>query len=278
VSKPWTRHEIQAAQAKQFIAESEYILPVRLDDSQLPGLAQTVGYIDARNLNAEGIIDLIMEKLGRTLPKLFRGMDLGHDIDPLRSTLEKLDPELFEEICKEILICFKFNIASEQSLETSALAHSTPIGKGSISTGLFRDTFMYAQQLFTEFGYGVDETASRVFGQEISTSGGGSIQQLSGLARVVVHSVVERIPNAEDILAFGEKLKADSIDNVIFFVNERLHNNPSYFGAVDRPLRELQLNAVVLFTEDLAYQVLTTDIYRKHEAQIRWVYSLTMLD
>src|SRR5712692_5049226 len=38
VSKPWTKHEIKAAQAKQFTAESEYILPVRLDDSQLPGL------------------------------------------------------------------------------------------------------------------------------------------------------------------------------------------------------------------------------------------------
>jgi hypothetical protein len=130
VSKPWTRHEIKAAQAKQLIAESEYILPVRLDDSQLPGLAPTISYIDARNLNAEGIIDLVMEKLGRTLPKLFRGIDLGHDIDPLGSALAKLDPALFEEICKEILNCFKFRTANEATLESSALVRGTSIGKG----------------------------------------------------------------------------------------------------------------------------------------------------
>lgn len=174
VAKPWTRHEIKAAQAKQFVAESEYILPVRLDDSRLPGLSQTIGYVDARNLNAEGIVQLIAEKLGRTSPRLFRGMDLGHDIDPLRSALDKLDPALFEEICTEILKCFKFSTAGEQAIESSVLARNAPIGKGSIRTGLFHDTFTYAQHLFTEIGSGVDKVASRVFGEEeFSSEGGG---------------------------------------------------------------------------------------------------------
>jgi hypothetical protein len=273
VTKPWTRHEIKAAQAKQFTAESEYILPVRLDDSQLPGLAPTVGYVDARDLNAEGIIQLIMEKLGRTSPILFRGMDLGHDIDPIRSALDKLDPTLFEEICAEILKCFKFSTAGEQAVESSVLARNTPIGKGSIRTGLFHDTFTYVQQLFTELGSGADEAASRMFGEEVFSSEGGDVRQLVGLAKVVIHSVVEKVPAEEDIIAFGTGLKTDSIPNVIFMVNESVYRTMAYFGVVYRTLSELQLNAVILFGEDLAYQVLTTDVYRKYEPRLKWLYT-----
>jgi hypothetical protein len=271
VTKPWTRHEIKAAQAKQFVSESEYILPVRLDDSRLPGLAPTVGYVDARNLNAEGIVQLIAEKLGRTSPKLFRGMDLGHDFDPLRSALDKLDPALFEEICVEILKCFQFSTAGEQTIESSVLARHAPIGRDSIRMGLFHDTFTYAQQLFTEIGSGVNKPASRVFGEEVFSSDGGDVRQLRGLAKVVIHSVVEKAPAEEDVIAFGAGLKADSIRNVIFAVNESIHRAPSYFGVVHHSLAKLQLNAVILFGEDLAYQVLTTDVYRKYEPRLKWL-------
>jgi hypothetical protein len=272
VSKPWTRHEIKAAQAKQLVAESEYILPVRLDDSRLPGLAETVGYVDARRLNAEGIVQLIMEKLGRTSPKLFRGMDLGHDIDPMRSALDELDPALFEEICAEILKCFQFSTAGEQAIESSVLARNAPIGRGSIRTGLFRDTFMYAQHLFTELGSGIDEAASRVFGEEVSVSEGGEVGQLRGLAGVVIHSAVEKPPVEEDINAFGEGLKADSIRNAIFLVNKSVYRASSYIGVAYHSLSKLRLNAAVLFSEDLAYQVLTTDVYRRYEPQLKWLY------
>jgi hypothetical protein len=273
VAKPWTRHEIKAAQAKQFTAESEYILPVRLDDSRLPGLAPTVGYVDARELNAEGIVQLVMEKLGRTLPRLFRGMDLGHDIDPIRSALDKLDPTLFEEICAQILKCFKFSTASEQAVESSVLARIAPIGRGSIRTGLFHDTFTYSQHLFTELGSGIDEAASRVFGEEVSVSEGGEVGQLSGLAGVVIHSAVEKPPAEEDVSAFGEGLKADSIRNAIFMVNKSVYRASSYVGVAYRSLSQLQLNAAVLFSEDLAYQVLTTDVYRRYETRLKWLYT-----
>jgi len=63
VSKPWTRHERQSAQARAFADVGPYLLPVRLDDSELPGLRPTVGYIDARNTPAERLVSLIEQKL-----------------------------------------------------------------------------------------------------------------------------------------------------------------------------------------------------------------------
>src|SRR5437762_8536234 len=46
--KLWTRHELKQAQARAFKENSEYILPVRLDDTEIPGLNATTGYIDLR--------------------------------------------------------------------------------------------------------------------------------------------------------------------------------------------------------------------------------------
>ncbi len=62
-SKPWTRHERQSAQARALTEIGPYLLPVRLDDSELPGLRPTVGYIDARNTSVERLVWLIEQKL-----------------------------------------------------------------------------------------------------------------------------------------------------------------------------------------------------------------------
>src|SRR5262249_10775367 len=42
-TKVWTRHEREAAQARAFQENAEYILPVRLDDTQIPGILPTIG-------------------------------------------------------------------------------------------------------------------------------------------------------------------------------------------------------------------------------------------
>ena len=47
--KLWTNHERQLAQARAFQENREYILPVRLDDTEIPGIPPTVGYLDLRN-------------------------------------------------------------------------------------------------------------------------------------------------------------------------------------------------------------------------------------
>lgn len=65
-SKPWTQHERQSAQARALTNVGPYLLPVRLDDSELPGLRPTVGYVDARHISVEQLVWLIEQKLSAT--------------------------------------------------------------------------------------------------------------------------------------------------------------------------------------------------------------------
>lgn len=64
IQKLWTKHELRQAQARSFTLDREYILPVRLDDTVLPGLPMTVGYVDLRSTAISQIALLLLDKLG----------------------------------------------------------------------------------------------------------------------------------------------------------------------------------------------------------------------
>ncbi len=63
--KLWTRHELRNAQARAFTESAEYILPVRLDDTALPGMPSTMGYIDMRTTSDSELVNLTPTKLGK---------------------------------------------------------------------------------------------------------------------------------------------------------------------------------------------------------------------
>jgi hypothetical protein len=63
-NRVWTNHERQSAQARALTENKEYILPARFDDTPIPGLRTTVGYIDLRSRTAESIAELVVKKLG----------------------------------------------------------------------------------------------------------------------------------------------------------------------------------------------------------------------
>ena len=64
VQKQWTRHEWRSAQERALKeANSAYILPIRLDDTELPGLLSTTAYQDMRTSNTEEIAEIAIEKL-----------------------------------------------------------------------------------------------------------------------------------------------------------------------------------------------------------------------
>lgn len=64
--KVWTNHERQSAQARALEENHEYVLPVRFDDTEIPGLRSTIGYIDARHTTPDQLVHLILQKLGGT--------------------------------------------------------------------------------------------------------------------------------------------------------------------------------------------------------------------
>lgn len=65
VSKKWTNHERQSAQDRALTQAAPYILPVRLDDSKLPGLHTSIAYIDARRFGLTELVELVLKKLAR---------------------------------------------------------------------------------------------------------------------------------------------------------------------------------------------------------------------
>jgi len=68
VNKAWTKHELKSAQARAFEENLEYVLPVRLDDSELPGLTPTIAYLDARTTPLHEICQMFVVKLGLKRP------------------------------------------------------------------------------------------------------------------------------------------------------------------------------------------------------------------
>jgi hypothetical protein len=61
--KVWTNHERSSAQARAFEERAEYILPVRLDDTEIPGLKPTIGYVSAAEVTASELADMVFQKV-----------------------------------------------------------------------------------------------------------------------------------------------------------------------------------------------------------------------
>jgi len=61
--KLWTTHERQNAQERAFKANQEYILPIKIDDTKIPGILDTVGYLDIREKSIEEIFEVLKQKL-----------------------------------------------------------------------------------------------------------------------------------------------------------------------------------------------------------------------
>ena len=69
--KLWTNHERQAMQARAFQEHQEYILPTRFDDTPIPGVLSTVGYISLTGRSPQEFVKVVQTKLvnsGRTIP------------------------------------------------------------------------------------------------------------------------------------------------------------------------------------------------------------------
>jgi len=64
VEKKWTRHERRSALSRAIAEEGEYVLPVRFDDSIVPGLPDTVQYLTTQDYDPAALAALISEKIG----------------------------------------------------------------------------------------------------------------------------------------------------------------------------------------------------------------------
>jgi len=64
--KKWTNAERNAARERSLRDANEYILPLRLDDTDVPGITEATGYRDLRQHSLESIADWLEQKLSQT--------------------------------------------------------------------------------------------------------------------------------------------------------------------------------------------------------------------
>jgi len=62
-AKLWTNHERKAAQARAFRDNHEYVLPIRLDDTEIPGIPSTLGFLAWPPEDAETIAKALRVKI-----------------------------------------------------------------------------------------------------------------------------------------------------------------------------------------------------------------------
>jgi hypothetical protein len=63
--KLWTKHERQSAQARAFRSPKEYILPARFENTPIPGIRETAGYIDLTQYTPTAFAKLIIDKMSQ---------------------------------------------------------------------------------------------------------------------------------------------------------------------------------------------------------------------
>jgi hypothetical protein len=64
-ARMWTNHERKSAQARALVEKgNEYLLPIRVDETELPGMAPTLGYLPLSR-GIDSIANALLRKLGR---------------------------------------------------------------------------------------------------------------------------------------------------------------------------------------------------------------------
>ena len=65
VKHRWARLQRQTAQAWALEQQSEFLLPIRIDDTEVPGLLPTIGYLDVRVHSEDVIAQAVTQKLSQ---------------------------------------------------------------------------------------------------------------------------------------------------------------------------------------------------------------------
>lgn len=126
-NKNWTNHERKAAQARAITERREYILPVRFDNYEIPGILDTIGYLHLSDLSPLELAERIREKVG------FHNVKEFVPVDP-DLLFEKLEAETNAEkkdivrIANIYLDSLKLMSPYERKILLDIHIHSCPCG------------------------------------------------------------------------------------------------------------------------------------------------------
>lgn len=125
--KLWTNLERQSAQARAFAEKQEYILPARLDDTAIPGILPTIGYLDLRKLTPAELAEFIKKKIGPILrDKFFPDQpDRLYEFLGVTTSAEK---RTIVEVARDVLSSLSLMTDLERRVIAAASMHGCPSG------------------------------------------------------------------------------------------------------------------------------------------------------
>lgn len=89
--RPWPQYEWTIAKLETERRREEFILPLRVDDSLLFGLPDTIGYLDLRDIELDKVADILIRKLNSSITKIGTGSEKGEWVVTFCVKMEDLD-------------------------------------------------------------------------------------------------------------------------------------------------------------------------------------------
>jgi hypothetical protein len=185
----------------------------------------------------------------------FRGRPLGHRYDPLRSELDRMEPDDFEDLVNALLQAHDYRKTSVLDLQAEL---EQGVGRVRAHTGVLYLTYEWTNPLFTEFGTDPG-TDFRIESRP---------EYAHGEVAVVIHADPQLPPSARLDAVVG-LLQARGTARVLVFMNASELGAPIYVGGWRQALEPL-----VGFPQglgSLAFNVLTaSSVYVEFADRLRW--------
>ena len=188
----------------------------------------------------------------------FRGRPLGHRLDPLRCSLDRLEPAVYVSLIQRLLRVHDFRVT--ETLDPARLFDDDALTGEHIllKTGKLYNTFEWVFQSFTEFGVGPDDD----FRIE------GAPQFAHGPTAVCIHGNPRSNPRAHSLRVFAEMMHDRDICQFLVFANT---DDYAYFGPFFRGCRGSRVECMPQPLGNLSYSLLTTtEVYLEFRESISW--------
>jgi hypothetical protein len=188
----------------------------------------------------------------------FRGRPLGHRLDPLRSQLNVMHPELYEAVVQRLLRGHGF--VPEREIDCAVFGD---VGAVRATLGRLHSRFEWTSPLLTQFGYDVNS----VLRKESESF------DVQGDVLVIVHSEVLGPPRpTERLRNLATECKAHGVEEALVFFNASESKSDLIFSWRTDVLRPM----VVQMPQglgSLAYNVLTaTNVYFEFADRLPWEF------
>lgn len=125
-AKVWPNHERKSAQARALEESREYILPVRLDDTPIPGLHKTIHYIDLRATSLSELVQLTIDKLGNPQRSNYLPPEPDRLYDRLEVPDDPEEQDVVESLAQSFLNVLQRMTADERDAVLTLLRYGCP--------------------------------------------------------------------------------------------------------------------------------------------------------